>query len=68
MDLSSNGHADLAIGAPQDGTEGLITLLRATSTGLTSTNAKTISGGSVGLTGSGPGIASSAYFGWDLVH
>jgi hypothetical protein len=68
IDLYRDGRADLVIGAPADGTEGLITLLRATSGGLTSTDAKTISGGSVGLTGSGPGIGSSAYFGWDLVH
>src|SRR5262249_27031468 len=68
IDLYRDGRADLVIGAPWDGTEGLITLLRATSSGLTSSSAKTISGGSVGLTGSGPGIGSSAYFGWDLVH
>jgi hypothetical protein len=68
IDLYRDGRADLVIGAPWDGTEGLITLLRATSSGLTSSSAKTISGGSVGLTGSGPGIGSSASFGWDLVH
>ncbi|MER7576129.1 FG-GAP-like repeat-containing protein [Streptomyces sp. NPDC126514] len=59
LDLDKNGKADLVTGAGYENSNGSVTYLRGTATGLTTTGAKS-------LTAAGAGLKGSAAFGWDL--
>ncbi|MFE6361661.1 FG-GAP-like repeat-containing protein [Streptomyces sp. NPDC057806] len=59
LDLDKNGKADLVTGAGYENSNGSVTYLRGTASGLTTT-------GATSLTAAGAGLKGSAAFGWDL--
>jgi len=61
VDLDKNGKADLVAGSPSENGYGAVTVLRGTSTGLTTTGAKSLTARDVSLQG-------GAGFGWDIAQ
>jgi len=59
LDLDKTGKADLVTGAGYENSNGSITYLRGTASGLTTTGAKS-------LTAAGVSLKGSATFGWEL--
>jgi hypothetical protein len=61
VDINKNGRADLVTGSGYENGSGAVTILRGTSSGLTTTNAVSVMAKDVGL-------KSGAYLGWEIAQ